>query len=121
MATTNDFVLKTGDTYPPVIAQLLQFNNTTNLYAPVDLTGATVHFRMSVTGAGNLLLDAAAVIVDAATGIVRYDWAIDGSDTGVKGDYQAEWRVTFSDGRIATFPRGQTPDFNTIHIEDPVT
>jgi hypothetical protein len=121
MANTNDFVLKVGDTYPPITAQLMQFDNTVNDYVPVGLALSSVRFRMSIAGGSDTILDQPATIVDASQGIVQYAWALDGSETSVKGDYIAEWRVTFSGGRKATFPRGQTVDFNTVKIEDPVT
>ena len=88
MATIYD--LKQGDTKPSLSAQLLSNGSA------VDLTGATVKFHMGTT------VDVSAVIVDAATGNVRYDPAT--AHTVTAGIFKAEFEVTFSDGTIETFP-----------------
>ena len=88
MATT--FYIKQNDTKPSLFAQLLSNGSA------IDLTGATVRFHME-SG-----LDAPAVITDAATGNVRYDWSV--GDTATSGIFRAEFEVTFSDGTIETFP-----------------
>jgi hypothetical protein len=67
---------------------------------PVNLTGATVRFVM---GKGKTLItSAAATIISATTGKVEY--TLKESDTLVAGNYNAEFEVTFSDGKIKTFP-----------------
>jgi len=61
--------------------------------AAVDLTGATVQFRMRAVGSSTLKVDASATIVGAPTGgNVRYDWAALDVDTA--GEYLIWWVVT---------------------------
>ena len=88
MATT--FYIKQNDTKPSLFAQLLSEGSA------IDLTGATVRFHME-SG-----VDSPAVITDAATGNVRYDWST--GDTATPGIFHAEFEVTFSDGTVETFP-----------------
>ena len=42
------------------------------------------------------------VVVNATSGVVRYDWALGDSDSPASS--QAEFEVTFSDGRKQTAP-----------------
>lgn len=61
--------------------------------APIDLTGATVKFKMRAVGSSTLKVNASATIVGSPTlGNVRYDWAAPDVDTA--GDYLAWWEVT---------------------------
>lgn len=78
-----------------------------------DLSAAlTVHFIMkSRTAPGAPKVNAVATIVDRPTGSVRYDWAA--GDTDTPGVYNAEWQVTYNDGRKRTFP---TLSYHTITI-----
>lgn len=69
---------------------------------PVDLNGAEVTFVMRELFGGDIVVDHGADIVDASAGTVIYDW-VDG-DTDVAGGYEAEWKVSFADGEVATFP-----------------
>lgn len=107
------FYLKKGDTYPAIEVQLTDGEGT-----PVNLTGASVNFRCSVVGTGNLFIDASATVTDAALGKVSYQWQT--GDTDIVGSYQMEWRVTFSDLTIATFPRGANVQFNTLIVQQDV-
>jgi lysophospholipase L1-like esterase len=66
----------------------------------VNLTGASVRFKM---GKGNTLItDAVATVVNAATGEVKYTFT--DADTLLAGKFNAEFEVTFSDGKVKTFP-----------------
>lgn len=68
----------------------------------VSLATATVKFIMTLKGASVPKVDAAAVVVDGATGSVRYDWGA--TDTDTAGTYDAEWEITYADGRKQTLP-----------------
>lgn len=94
-----DFIIAKGDLLPSISATLIDDFDT-----PANLTGCTVEFIMStVNDFATPMLDATAVVVNAATGAVRYDWT--GTDTSVTGNYVARWRVTnTSSGKKMTFP-----------------
>jgi len=85
-----DFYIKQGDTRPAIKAQL--YNDSSE----VDLTGATVRFIMGG------VVDAAATVTSALTGAVQYQWET--ADTVDAGSFEGEFEVTFSDGRIETYP-----------------
>lgn len=81
---------------------------------PVDLTGATVTFIMRAKAStGAPAVNAPAVIVDAANGVVRFDWRL--GDTATPGDYQAEWQVV-QGGLAQTFPTDAYDDI-TIYAD----
>lgn len=90
------FKLKRNDTSPAIRSTLLDGSGTVIL-----LTGASVKFLMK-DKAGNIIVNAAAVIIDAINGVVEYQWI--GADTAVLGFYKAEFEVTYSDGTVETFP-----------------
>lgn len=77
--------------------------------AAQDLQGATIAFHM-VNAAGDLVINAAANNdqngdgSDGTKGNVTYDWDGDAGDTAKAGNFKAEWEVTFSSGKIRTFP-----------------
>jgi hypothetical protein len=94
----------------PVVDAVLGFEGG----AVADLTTATaVHFIMRDRGkpAGAAKVDAPAIILDPLLGTVRYEWAI--GDTDVPSVYNAEWEVTYEDGRKQTFP---TKSYHTINV-----
>lgn len=67
-----------------------------------DLSNASqVAFHMEDTD-GSVVVSAAASIVTAASGTVKYVWS--SSDTTTEGTYFAEWEVTYNDGDTETFP-----------------
>lgn len=92
-----DLYVKRGDTAPPILVVLTDARDT-----PVDLTGATVRFKMRLASGGTLKVDAEATVLDAARGAVRYAWA--SADTDTAGDYVAEFQATFGDGTVESFP-----------------
>jgi hypothetical protein len=89
------FFIKARDTAPSLIYALSP--------ASVDLTGATVRFNMR-TRTGTVLINRAAAVIVTPTGAptVRYDWQAGNTDTS--GLHEAEFEVTYSGGRIETFP-----------------
>ena len=73
--------------------------------APVNVTGATVVFSMRVKPAGTLKVTRQpCVIVTAGTGRVRYEWNPSDGDTNTADEYEAEFQVTYANGKIQTFP-----------------
>lgn len=79
---------------------------------PVNLSTATrVDFIMRLSSGGAPKVNAAAVIVDAAGGVVRYDWKV--GDTDTPGKYQGEWEVHWPDDRTQTFP---TKTYHSIDV-----
>jgi len=69
---------------------------------PIDLTGATVAFRMRNERTQRIKVDAAATVTDSTAGRVAYSWLA--ADTDEAGIFSAEVVVTFADGRIEVFP-----------------
>jgi len=69
---------------------------------PVNLTGASVQFRMVAFGTLTpLIVNSAAVVTDTLGGGVQYEWQ--SADTETAGVYDALFKVTFGDGTIETF------------------
>lgn len=65
----------------------------------VDLTGASIAFKVGNAGEG-LLINGTCTIVDAAAGSVRY--TISATDLLVPGRYKGELKVTFTASKLVT-------------------
>ena len=91
------FYIKKNDTSPKMLATLQDASGVA-----VNLTGASVRFHLRTLDGLSTVVDAAATIVTAASGIVRYTWGA--PDTATAGSYQAEFEVTYADASVETFP-----------------
>ena len=105
------FYVKQNDTSPAMQATLQDADGNA-----VDLTGATVRFHMRAIGGTTVVVDAAATVVTAASGIVKYEW--DAADTDTIGSYQAEFEVTYADSSVETFPND---GYIRVEIIDDIT
>ena len=105
----SEFTIKQNDTLEAIVAIL-----DDSAGSAFSLAGATVVFSMRSLTTNVLIIDnVAATIMDAALRKVKYDWVT--GDTVIAGDYLAEFEVTFSDGKIQTFPNGLNAGI-VIHI-----
>ena len=95
-----------GDTSPDLTAILHDENDTE---IPINLTGATVKMQMRKADDLRFTINAAAEVVDAETGSVRYQWGA--NDLAVPGEYLVQWEITHAGGRIQT-----TQPPNTITV-----
>lgn len=90
------FWIKQNNTLPVLDAQLSDRDGN------VDITGASVIFRMRNATTGVLEIAAAMDIIDALEGRVRYVWQP--GDTGSAALYEAEILVLFLNGDVQCFP-----------------
>jgi hypothetical protein len=90
------FIIKQNDTSPAIQATLKDANGSA-----IDLTGADVVMHMKSVN-GVLKVSEEMTIVDADTGVVKYDWVT--GDTDTVGTYYVEFQVTYADLTIETFP-----------------
>lgn len=104
------YLMKRGSTTPPLATTLGDANG------PVRIDTAVVLFRLKRVN-GLLVVSSAATIVDDGTvakrGKAIYVWQV--GDTDVSGVYRGEWKATFADGTVETFP---SDDWNDIVIRD---
>ena len=91
-----DVTIKRGDTRNCIKAVLKD-----SAGEPVNLAGCEVKFLMAPLGQA-AVINRAAHIQDAAAGEVWVVWVP--GDTDKSGVYQAEFKVTYGDGRKETFP-----------------
>ena len=88
------FIIKRGDTSPALRYALLPDS--------ISLAGASVRFQMRLRG-GATLIDRPAEIETVFTpAVVAHLWQR--GETDQVGRFEAEFRVTYMDGTIETFP-----------------
>lgn len=103
----SDFTIKAGDRLPK-----LRMTLTDGSGAALDLTGATVAFRMRAQRGGALIsLTGSAAVITAASGIVEYSWGT--GDTATPGEYFGEWVLTYAGPVTRTVP---APGYVTVSV-----
>lgn len=90
------FFIKQNDTSPAIKAFIKDSSESA-----INLSGADVKLHIKEVG-GDTLLVKQMTIINAATGEVQYQWIT--GDTSEPATYNAEIQVTYSDGKIETFP-----------------
>lgn len=101
MASVAAFEIKKGDRLPELEATLKAGSGA--VLTATDLSAVTgVKFLMRNHAETKTINAAATVVGDGTTGEVSYAWA-DG-DTDTPDLYEAEFQVTYIDGRKQTFP-----------------
>ena len=102
-----NFTIKQTNTSPILGAQLKDANSD-----PVDLTGATVVFNMADINDRVVVNGAACTVTDEENGRVQYEWQT--GDTARNGIYHGEFKVTYSDGSIESFPNSEYLSINVV-------
>mgnify|MGYP003146016649 FL=1 len=94
-----DFAIKQNDTSPALDVVLRD-----GFKQPVNLTGATVVLNMRLKPAGAVKINGGPMgaVGNAQDGRQSYSFSAANTDTA--GNYEAEIKVTFSNGTVRTFP-----------------
>ena len=104
------FYIKQNDTSPAIGGTCKDADGNA-----VTVTSATVAFHMRDAVTGAVVVDAAGSVVSGPAGTIQYEW--DAADTATAGRYKAEFEVTYSDGKIETFPNS---GYVTVIIGDDI-
>lgn len=88
------FIIKRGDTSPALRFALLPDS--------ISLAGASVRFQMRLRGGATLIDRPAEIETVFAPAVVAHLWQ--SGDTDQVGRFEAEFRVTYMDGTVETFP-----------------
>jgi len=88
------FIIKRGDTSPALRFALLPES--------VSLVGAVVRFQMRLRGGATVIDRPSEIQSVFQPAVVAHAWAP--GETDIAGRYEAEFRVTYADGTIETFP-----------------
>lgn len=106
---SNTHKIKQNDTAPKIQATLRDGNDDV-----VNLASCAVVFIMKALGATTPKVNRGAAVIDnAAGGVVSYQWVA--ADTDTVGEYDAEWEVTFPSGLVETFPND---DYNRVIVTE---
>ena len=106
------FTIKQFDTSPTIGMNLQAADGS----AVSIVNAREVRFHMRLQGEEGSKIDARAAVIDAAGGVVKYDWSPEDTDT--PGRYETEVEVTYTDGSVETFPNG---GYSIVTIVDDVT
>ena len=106
MAYSSNLNLVTGDTLPELTFTLKDSNtaatgltldpNNDATWAPINLTGATVRFRIRELGSTTVKSTLTCTTTDATAGKVATDFPTGTLDTA--GTFEGELEISFSDG-----------------------
>ena len=88
------FTIKRGDTSPTLRFELLPDR--------VSLAGAMVRFQMRAKGGATVIDQPAQIETVFAPAVVVHCWT--SAETNEAGRFEAEFRVTYLDGSVETFP-----------------
>lgn len=98
--TKLEFTIRQNDTSEALSAVLNDSVNTV-----FSLAGCVIVFSMRSFITGLVKISRASVtIVNPTTRTVKYIWAA--GDTSIAGEFYGEFEVTFTDGKVLTFPNG---------------
>jgi hypothetical protein len=101
------FTIKQNDTSPAIQGTLT---------TAASLIGATATFSMKNSAGAVAINKAAAVISDVTNKVVQYQWTA--LNTAIAGEFEAEFELTYADGRVETFPN--TDDYIQVTIYDDI-
>ena len=108
---SDTFYIKKGDSAEDLTRTLKDADGNA-----VDVTSATIVFSMRRDGSKTNTVNRQSVtLVTAASGIVKYVWQA--GDTALSGKFIAEFEVTYSGGKIQTFPNNEGDKFYVV-VED---
>ena len=100
-----DLSFVSSDDAPSIFGTLAVDGTVLNL-----TTATSVYFQMRQSADRRFVVNAAATIVTAALGAVRYDWSP--GDLAIPGNYVMRWQINWNDGPV----QHSDPE-NTIAIQ----
>ena len=101
------FNIKQNDTSPTLSVVVADSSGTA-----INITGASVIFKMRAVNSSSLKVNSSATITNASNGAVSYTFSA--SETHTAGLFQREFQVTFSGGAIETFPNSEYISINVL-------
>ena len=100
--------VKRGDRNPPLELSLQQANGT-----PINLSHVD-YVKWLMKDESELKIDEHVTIVDAAYGMIKYEWKT--GDTDDPGNFLGEFEITYNDGTKLTVPNDEY--ITVIILED---